>query len=147
MELRKTSQSLYYMFLMCTSYFRFWSESICWGFHIATHGLCHLLIWGHLFSITPSTPLNGIEWLSQNPYCMCPLCTSHFRFWSESIWGFHNSKTWTLSFLNMGMWKDPSRIGYSFYIMEGNFHRIFNTCSFCAPLILYFDLNQCGGFT
>ena len=52
-----------------------------------------------------------------------PMCTYYFRFWSESVWGF-TYKNKTLSFVNMGTWRDPSVIPYSSYTTVWNWIKL-----------------------
>ena len=59
----KLSQNLYDMFPSCTSYFRFWSESIC-GPHLANHEFCHLWTWD--MGRTISYPLLLYHWIELN---------------------------------------------------------------------------------
>ena len=74
-----TRRGVSYPFSLCTSYFKFWPESIIGVSHCKTLILpfVNMGTWGpHLLFVTPPIPLNGIEWNFCRTLITCSHCTS-----------------------------------------------------------------------
>ena len=98
-NLMKLSQDLYYMFILWTSFFRFWSK-LFWGFYIAKHGLfmnmgMSNMVGGHLLPVTLHMSLNGIEWNFKRICILCSHCAQYIFYIDWNQYGVSYRRTWT----------------------------------------------------